>query len=159
MRVEHCSTSTDETLALGVALGAVLEAGDFIVLEGELGAGKTRFAEGIARGLGIATRIPSPTFSLVHEHVGRVPLVHADFYRLRSAAELFALGWTDYLARPAVLVVEWLSNIGAHAALAPSDRIAIDIAIVEQSRRIRIHANGPVAASRLAACSGAMLAK
>lgn len=146
------TTSVDETVALGARLGALLEAHDFIALEGPLGAGKTRLAEGLARGLGVdpALRIPSPTFTLVNEHAGRVTMLHADFYRLGGYAELEALGWRDYLEREAVIVVEWLSRVGA--VNAPADRVEVHIEPTEgDGRRLRISATGPRSAARLAA--------
>lgn len=147
------TASVEETVQLGARLGAVLDAGDFVSLEGALGAGKTRLAEGIARGLGVEAdrRIPSPTFTLVNEHRGRVALVHADLYRLTSPDELFAIGWDDYLSRDVVIVVEWLSIVGASAA-APPDRLDITIErIDEERRRVVLRATGPRAATLLQA--------
>jgi tRNA threonylcarbamoyladenosine biosynthesis protein TsaE len=149
---EFLTASVDETIALGTRLGALLEAGDFVALEGPLGAGKTRIAEGIARGLGVdpAQRIPSPTFTLVNEHEGRLTLLHVDLYRLESADELEGLGWRDYLERPAVMVVEWLSVVGPEHA--PADRIDITmapIAIEGDRRRVVMSATGPRSAARL----------
>ena len=152
--LEVTTASVEETVALGARLGAVLEAGDFVALEGELGAGKTRLAEGIARGLGVDAeeRIPSPTFTLVNEHAGRVALVHADLYRLTTPNELFAIGWSDYLERAAVIVVEWLSVVGAGAAAAPADRIEIALEVQgDERRRATLRATGPRSASRLRA--------
>ncbi len=158
VQLEVTSSSVEETVALGARLGAVLQVHDFVALEGELGAGKTRFAEGIARGLGVDAneRIPSPTFTLVNEHEGRLPLIHADLYRLTSPAELFAIGWSDYLGREAVIVVEWLSNIGAEVASAPADRIEIAISVLDEQRRLAtLRATGPRSEERLAALRGA----
>ena len=156
MSLEVATASVEETIAFGARLGAVLEAGDFVVLEGPLGAGKSRFVEGLARGLGVdpARRIPSPTFTLVNEHEGRLLLVHADFYRLESAAELEQLGWRDYLEREAVVAVEWLSRVGVEAA--PRDRIEISIQPGGSSdgadaRRITVSATGPRAEALLRA--------
>jgi tRNA threonylcarbamoyladenosine biosynthesis protein TsaE len=138
---ELVSRSLEETLAIGARLGALLEPGDFVVLEGPLGAGKSRFAEGIARGLEIAERIPSPTFTIVNEHEGRHLLVHADFYRLTVPDELDELGWRDYAARGAVFVVEWLSKIGAGA---PADRVLITLAgDAEDPRALTLESSGP----------------
>ncbi len=143
------TASVEDTTALGARLGAVLQAGDFVALEGPLGAGKTRLAEGIARGLGVdaAQRIPSPSFTLVNEHQGRVPLIHTDFYRLESADELEGLGWRDLLEREAVVVVEWLSMVGkAHA---PADRFEVEMENLGARRRIFLRATGPRASARL----------
>ena len=97
------------TRRLGAALGAVLVPGDLVVLEGGLGAGKTFLVRAIARALGVASSVPvtSPTFALVHELPARVPLVHSDLYRLRSAAELEELGLVDRIGHDAVVLVEW----------------------------------------------------
>ena len=143
------TASVEDTIALGARIGAVLQAGDFVSLEGPLGAGKTRLAEGIARGLGVGEeqRIPSPTFTLVNEHAGRVPLIHADFYRLDSADELEGLGWRDLLEREAVLVVEWLSVVGK--AQAPADRLEIEMDNLGARRRVILRAMGPRASARL----------
>jgi tRNA threonylcarbamoyladenosine biosynthesis protein TsaE len=152
--IELDSRSRDETVRFGERLGAVLEAGDFVSLEGPLGAGKTSLVEGIARGLGVPVeeRIASPTFTLVHEHEGRVPLVHADFYRLGGVDELAGLGWDDYLERQAVIVVEWLSAVGPAARAAPSDRLVVVIELGEgDARGLRLSSTGPRAAARLAA--------
>jgi len=143
------TASVEDTIALGARLGAVLQARDFVALEGPLGAGKSRLAEGIARGLGVdeQQRIPSPTFTLVNEHAGRVPFIHADFYRLESADELEGLGWRDLCEREAVLVVEWLSVAGKTHA--PADRLEIDMENLGAKRRIILHATGPRAQARL----------
>src|SRR5690242_12469934 len=121
--LEIHTRSVDETVAIGRRLGAVLQPGDFVALEGPLGAGKTRFVEGLARGLGVdeGTPIPSPTYTLVNEHAGRFELLHADLYRLDGPDELEGIGWSDYLVRDAILVVEWLSVVGREGA--PVDRI------------------------------------
>ena len=79
---------------------------------GDLGAGKTAFTRGIARGLGIGDRVTSPTFAIVNEYEGgRLPLFHFDMYRLTSSDELFDIGWEDYLARGGVCAVEWSENV------------------------------------------------
>jgi tRNA threonylcarbamoyladenosine biosynthesis protein TsaE len=143
------TASTEETVALGARLGALLGPGDFVAIEGELGAGKTRLVEGIARGFGVDPdrRIPSPTFTLVNEHPGRALLVHADLYRLHGAAELEGLGWREYLAGGALVVVEWLSVVGHEASDAPADRLEISIEMLgSDARRIRLTATGPQAA-------------
>lgn len=149
---EITATNVEQTVAFGERLGRVLEAGDFVALEGPLGAGKTRLAEGIARGLGVepARRIPSPTFTLINEHEGRVLLVHADLYRLRGPDELYELGWSDYLEREVVMVVEWLSIAGREKDVAPADRIEVTLSAPDENTRvIRISATGPRSTARL----------
>ncbi len=98
-----------QTRKLGAALGALLEAGDVVLLYGELGSGKTTFAQGVASGLGIAGDVTSPTFTLLTEYEdGRMPLLHADLYRLDGDREAaFATGLEDYLDSDAAVLIEW----------------------------------------------------
>ena len=98
----------EETEALGARLARALEPGAVVAFTGDLGAGKTAFVRGLARGLGIPDRVTSPTFTIVNEYEGgRLPLFHFDLYRLGCADELFDIGWEDYLARGGVCAVEW----------------------------------------------------
>ena len=100
--------SPTETEALGVRLADKLQGGEVIAYTGDLGAGKTAFTRGIARGLGIAERVTSPTFTIVNEYdSGRLPLFHFDMYRLTSSDDLYDIGWEDYLDRGGVCAVEW----------------------------------------------------
>lgn len=99
---------SEATIAAGEALAAGLRAGDVIALTGGLGAGKTHLSKGLIRGLGSSAEVTSPTFSLVHEfRDGRLPAFHFDFYRMRSEAEVIALGWDDFLESGGVCIVEW----------------------------------------------------
>lgn len=110
--MEFVTNSEQETEALGARLAGRLEPGAVIAFTGDLGAGKTAFTRGLARGLGIAERVTSPTFTIVNEYEGgRLPLFHFDMYRLGSSEELFDIGWEDYLARGGVCAVEWSENI------------------------------------------------
>ena len=110
--MEIITNSPAETEAAGAALAEGLEPGSVIAFTGDLGAGKTAFTRGLARGLGVEERITSPTFTIVNEYDGgRLPLFHFDMYRLASAEELFDIGWEDYLARGGVCAVEWSENI------------------------------------------------
>ncbi len=109
--MEFISNSPQETEALGEQLAGRLSPGDVVAYTGDLGAGKTAFTRGLARGLGIQDRVTSPTFTIVNEYEGgRMPLFHFDLYRLGSAEELFDIGWEDYLARGGVCAVEWSEN-------------------------------------------------
>jgi tRNA threonylcarbamoyladenosine biosynthesis protein TsaE len=100
--------SPAETEALGERLGAIVPAGTVIAYTGDLGAGKTAFTRGLARGLGIQERVTSPTFTIVNEYEGgRLPLFHFDLYRLGSSEELWDIGWEEYLDRGGVCAVEW----------------------------------------------------
>ena len=102
------TNSPEETEALGARLARALEPGAVVAFTGDLGAGKTAFVRGLARGLGIPDRVTSPTFTIVNEYEGgRLPLFHFDLYRLGCADELFDIGWEDYLARGGVCAVEW----------------------------------------------------
>ncbi len=96
-----------ETQALGERLAEELQAGDVLLLVGELGTGKTCFARGVARGLGVREKLTSPTYTLLREYRGRLPLVHLDAYRLEGPLDLFDLGVEEYLEGDGVLVVEW----------------------------------------------------
>jgi len=110
--LEHVTNSPSETEALGESLAGQLEPGTVIAFTGDLGAGKTAFVRGLARGLGVQERVTSPTFTIVNEYEGgRLPLFHFDMYRLGSADELFDIGWEDYLARGGVCAVEWSENV------------------------------------------------
>lgn len=104
--------SPEETEALGEALGRRLRGGEIIAYYGGLGAGKTAFTRGLARGLDISARVTSPTYTIVNEYLGgRLPLFHFDMYRLSSADDLFDIGWEDYLQRGGVCAVEWSENV------------------------------------------------
>ena len=106
--MEYRSNSPLETEALGERLAAHLHPGDVIAYTGDLGAGKTAFTRGLARGLGVTDRVTSPTFTIVNEYEGgRLPLFHFDLYRMDSPEELFDIGWEEYLARGGVCAVEW----------------------------------------------------
>lgn len=122
----YVTNSPAETEALGQRLAETLQPGDMIAYTGDLGAGKTAFTRGLARGLGITERITSPTFTIVNEYLGgRLPLFHFDMYRLGSSEELYEIGWEDYLARGGVCAVEWSENV--RDAL-PPDAVTVTIA-------------------------------
>lgn len=105
---------TDATVAWGRSLASSLRAGDVIALVGNLGAGKTHATKGIVAGLGAASDVSSPTFTLVHEYRGgRLPVFHFDFYRLNAPDEVLNIGWDDYLASGGVTVVEWADKFPA----------------------------------------------
>lgn len=123
--MEHFSNCPQDTEALGAALARVCPPGSVVAFTGDLGAGKTAFVRGMAQGLGISSRVVSPTFTIVNEYEGgSLPLFHFDMYRLTSADELFDIGWEDFLARGGICAVEWSENI--QEALEP-DTIYVDI--------------------------------
>ena len=136
--MEYVSHSPEETRALGERLARSLEGGTVVAFTGDLGAGKTAFVSGMARGLGIEERVTSPTFTIVNEFEGgRLPLFHFDMYRLGSADELFHIGWEDYLARGGICAVEWSENV-AEAIEPDAVRVDISRGEDENSRIIRI---------------------
>lgn len=100
-----------ETEAAGARFAQTLPDGAVVALYGDLGAGKTAFVRGMARGMGLDVRVSSPTFTIVNEYLGERELYHFDMYRLSSAEELFDIGWEDYLARGGVCAVEWSENV------------------------------------------------
>lgn len=110
--MEHFSASEQETEAIGADLARRLGPGSIVAFTGDLGAGKTAFVRGMARGLGIAQRVTSPTFTIVNEYEGgRLPLFHFDLYRLSSSDDLFDIGWEDFLARGGICAVEWSERV------------------------------------------------
>ena len=134
--MQYITTSPAQTEALGAALGQRLKSGTVIAYRGDLGAGKTAFTRGLARGLGCREIVTSPTYTIVNEYLGgRIPLFHFDMYRLRSSDDLWDIGWDDYLERGGVCAVEWSENV----ADAMEDPIYITIEKTgEESRRITI---------------------
>ena len=130
--------SEEEMRALGRRLAELLEPGDALGLVGDLGAGKTRLAQGLLEGLGASQPGLSPTFSLVHEHAdARIPTAHFDFYRMSAPEEALGLGWDDYLCSGSVLLVEWADRF--EGALMPRETIWLCIERTgESTRRLRL---------------------
>lgn len=136
--LEYLSHNEAETEALGARLAGVLTAGTVVAYQGGLGMGKTAFTRGLARGLGCTGRVTSPTFTIVNEYQGRIPLFHFDMYRLPDADALFDIGWEDYLDRGGVCAVEWSENV---AEALPEDTVWVDLRRLEgedNGRRITI---------------------
>ncbi len=110
--MEFLTNSPEETEKLGEKLAKQLKPGTVLAYRGDLGAGKTAFTRGLARGLGYTEPVTSPTYTIVNEYLGgRMPLFHFDMYRLSSADDLFDIGWEDYLERGGVCAVEWSENV------------------------------------------------
>lgn len=110
--MEFITTSPEETEDLGFQLGNILKPNAVLAFTGDLGAGKTAFTRGLARGLGATERVTSPTYTIVNEYLsGRLPLFHFDMYRLSCSDELWDIGWEDYLLRGGVCAVEWSENV------------------------------------------------
>lgn len=106
------SNSPSETESIGAALGKIVPPGTILAYRGGLGAGKTAFTRGLARGLGCSDMVTSPTYTIVNEYLtGRLPLFHFDMYRLASSDDLWDIGWEDYLERGGVCAVEWSENV------------------------------------------------
>lgn len=123
--MEYLSHSPEETEHIGEMLGRRLRPGTVVAYRGGLGMGKTAFTRGLARGLGCAGRVTSPTFTIVNEYDGATPLFHFDMYRLGSSDELFDIGWEDYLTRGGVCAVEWSERVDNAM---PADTLWVDIA-------------------------------
>jgi tRNA threonylcarbamoyladenosine biosynthesis protein TsaE len=156
---ERIADQEAATRALGAALGAVLGRGDVVLLEGGLGAGKTVFVQGLAKGLGLGGAVKSPTFTLVHEHHAkawpgaRCDLAHLDLYRLPEGASLVDLGLDDFLEF-GVVAAEW----GARLAATYPDHVLVtldDLPDRAESRRVRIEGHGGRGAAILAALEAA----
>jgi len=140
---EFTSRNVKETLAFGERLGRLAVPGSVFCLYGELGAGKTLLTKGIARGAGVADEreITSPTFVLIHEHEGRLPVYHIDAYRLHGAGELLDIGVDEYLYGRGVCIVEWADRA---ASILPPDRLDITLHHCgPNERRIVWQARGP----------------
>ena len=121
------------TASAGERFAKLLRAGDVVAFTGDLGAGKTAFIRGMAKGLGLDARVSSPTFTIVNEYMGEVPLFHFDMYRLKDSDELFEIGWEDYLERGGVCAVEWSENV--KEAFLPGT-IYVDIAKTGETERV-----------------------
>lgn len=134
--MQFITNSPAETEKVGEALGKILAPGTVLAYRGDLGAGKTAFTRGLARGLGSADTVTSPTYTIVNEYLsGRLPLFHFDMYRLASSDDLWDIGWEDYLERGGICAVEWSENV----AEALEDAMTVSIEKLGQtSRRITI---------------------
>lgn len=130
------SRSESETEEAGRALAGKLKRGSCVALSGDLGAGKTSFVRGLSEGLGLNIRVTSPTFTIVNEYLGDIPLFHFDMYRLKSENELFDIGWDDYLERDGIIAVEW-SEKAIHSFPDTTIRVHIE-KTGDSSRRIDI---------------------
>lgn len=109
--IEFITNSEQETRAAASETAKLLKAGDVILYEGEMGAGKTAFTKGLAEYFGTEEEVTSPTFALVHEYSGRVPIFHFDLYRISGYDDLYAVGFFDYLDRGGIIAVEWSENV------------------------------------------------
>lgn len=121
---EITTYSAEETMGIGVKLGGLFQGGEVVCLNGDLGTGKTAFTGGIAKALGIEGYITSPTFTLVNEYRGRLPLYHFDVYRIADPEEMYEIGFEEYLQDGGVVIIEWADLI---QDILPAEYIRIDI--------------------------------
>jgi tRNA threonylcarbamoyladenosine biosynthesis protein TsaE len=140
MSLHLVSPTTGDTQALGEQLGRLLDAGDVVCLYGELGSGKTVLSQGIAKGLGVSHEraVRSPSFVLIHRYQGRVPVYHADLYRLDGPMDVADIGLRELLGGDGVAVIEWADKLDA---LLPSERL--DITLAHQTEEVRLIAISP----------------
>ena len=133
--------TADDTRAIGAAVGALLRPGDVVSLTGDLGAGKTTLVQGAARGLGVRDRVLSPTFTLVREYHGDLPIHHLDIYRLDRVQDVLDLGFEEMIDAEGVVFVEWGDAI---EGLLPEDHLQVELSIDEagESRRIAVTGSG-----------------
>jgi tRNA threonylcarbamoyladenosine biosynthesis protein TsaE len=122
----------DETIRFGEKLGAALKPGDVVALTGELGAGKTTITRGIARGVGVEAEIHSPTFTLIHEHPGRLPLYHIDLYRIEVEDATADLGLEEYLYGNGVTVIEWAERL---IGVLPDNALLVRLTVADDEER------------------------
>ena len=141
--MQYLSNSPEQTEAIGAALAKILTPGAILAYRGDLGAGKTAFTRGLARGLGYDEPVTSPTYTIVNEYLGgRLPLFHFDMYRLASADDLWDIGWEDYLERGGICAVEWSENV--EEAMDGAISVTIE-KLGEDARRITIEGGDSLA--------------
>jgi len=131
---EHLLKNIDETVRLGVALGGLISKGDIIALTGDLGSGKTTLVKGIAKGLGVkdSKHVNSPSFVIVKEYEGRIPLYHFDVYRLNDPAGLDTVGYREFFYGDGVTVIEWADKI---KELLPDEYLKIELTVKDEKER------------------------
>jgi len=151
--VQLVSTSPEATRAFAASLAAVAEPGDVVCLWGELGAGKTVFAKGFGAGLGVRDTISSPSFVLMGEYAGRLPLFHIDLYRLASAREVVEGGLLDDRQATGVVLIEWPDRLGDTL---PEDRVDVRIdGGADEPRDLRLQGHGAIGGRYMAAAVAA----
>ena len=126
------TSSEEETETCGRELAGELGPGSVVALYGDLGAGKTAFVRGLAQGLGIRESVSSPTFTIVNEYPGSIPLFHFDMYRLQDEQELFDIGWEDYLDRGGICALEWSERVEGAIG---SDAVRVTLRRLDDTRR------------------------
>ncbi len=142
---EFTSESAEETYRIAFDFAKTLKPGDVVLYEGDLGAGKTAFTKGIGSALGVEEPVTSPTFALVNEYEGRIPLFHFDLYRLESFDDLYSIGFFDYPERGGIIAAEWSENIPDLAAELDDGRRTVYTVRIEKtgenSRKISVFAH------------------
>jgi len=130
-----CTSDPEETIQLGQYIGEILQPGSIIGLCGELGTGKTHLIKGLARGLGVDERyyVTSPSFTIINEYPGRIPLNHLDLYRLDNTDQMEELGYEEYFYSEGVTVIEWAEKI---LPLLPESRLMVEISHLNENRRM-----------------------
>ena len=153
--MQYISHNEEETEILGTALGNSLEAGTVVALIGELGAGKTRLVQAVAAAMGVERNlVNSPTFILIQEYEGRLPIYHFDTYRLRDVDEFLELGAEELMGTEGVCLIEWADRV---ADVLPDDHLRIEIAITGPSKReFQITARGPKSERLLSGLEGTL---
>ncbi len=135
------SHSPSHTYSIGLALGKYLNPGDIVCLNGDLGAGKTHFSQGVAAGLGVREHVTSPTFTLINEYQGRCPLYHMDVYRLNGAEDMEDLGYEEYFYGDGVTLIEWADKV---SEVLPEHYLELEILRQgENERLLKFIAHGP----------------
>jgi len=139
--VKTRTRSAAQTRALGIAVAALLRPGDLVVLAGDLGSGKTTFAQGIAAGLGVDDPVVSPTFTIVREYEGRLPLAHVDVYRLDRLQELYDVGFEELVDGERVTIIEWGDVV---QRVLPADHLSVELepGALPDERLVHVHAQG-----------------
>lgn len=155
-RLTCVSRSAEDTQAIAAAVAAHLVPGDVVALSGDLGAGKTIFVQGAARALGVTARVTSPSFVLVREYQGRLPILHIDVYRIGNLQELVDLGYEEFLDPNWVVFIEWGDALGS---LLPAEYLLVEFHTIDETQRtVEISAGGPEWSRRLAAVRDALAA-
>lgn len=141
--LKYITENVEETTKIGEQLGRLLNMGNIICLSGDLGAGKTAFTKGIAKGLGVGDYVTSPTYTIINEYQGRLPLYHFDVYRLNDVEEMYELGYEEYFFGDGVVVLEWADIV---RDIIPRDRLWITILNTggDDSREIIMEPTGEV---------------
>ena len=141
MKKAFISNSQEDTIAFGKKIGKLLKEGDVVALIGDLGAGKTVIANGLCSGLGVKEDyITSPTYTIINQYDGKIPVYHIDLYRLKNLDELYNLGWDEYIYGHGTCIIEWADKAGE---MLPEEYLRVNIEITgKNNRKITLQAKG-----------------